>query len=183
MGGLKILFTGPPRGGKSQVIRQLAEAFPGNAGGFAVVEQKDADGRRCGFDLQVVWRGPGQPLTVVDRAVLAHTDRWDFPLQVGRYRVDPAALHLAVTALDAAMHEHGLVVLDEIGPLQICSPEFRDAVLRCLTTPGPMLGAISNAEDPFLEQVRAHPLIKLLEVNRQNRHHLADGLRRWLCSS
>ena len=165
------------------MIRQLAESYPGNAGGFTVVEQKDADGRRCGYDLQVVWRGPGQALRVVDRAPLAHVERWDFPLHVGRYRVDPSALRLAVKALDAAMHEQGLVVLDEIGPLQICSPEFRDAVLRCLATPGGMLGAVSNVEDPFLDQLRAHPLIKLLEVNRQNRHHLADGLRQWLCPS
>lgn len=178
---MKVLLTGMPRTGKSKLIRSLAESFPGNAGGILVAEICGQDGRRRGYELQVVWSGPGQPLTVVERMVLAHVDQW-FPVRVGRYRVNPQAIALAVKALDSAMHEGGLVVIDEIGPLQVHSPDYRDAVLRCLLNPGQLIGSISMAEDPFLQELRAHPTLRLVEVNRQNSRHLEDGLRRWLCT-
>jgi len=176
---MKLLLTGPPRSGKSLLVRRLAEEYPGAAGGMLVAEICGADRRRCGFALQAVWCGPGQPLQVVERAVLAHVEE-SFPWRAGRYRVNPAALHLAVRALDGAMHEGGLVIIDEIGPLQILSPEFRDAVLRSLVGPCPVLGTVAQGQDPFLDAVRAHPGVRLLEVNRVNRNHLAEGLKRWM---
>jgi len=177
---MKVLLTGMPRTGKSKLIRSLAESFPGNAGGILVAEICGPDGRRRGYELQVVWSGPGKSLAVVDRMVLAHVDHW-FPIRIGRYRVNLEAIALAVRALDSAMHEGGLVIVDEIGPLQIHSPEFRDAVLRCLLNSGQLIGSISMAEDPFLKELRARPTLRVIEVNRQNSRHLEEGLRRWLC--
>lgn len=176
---MKLLLTGPPRAGKSLLVRRLAEEYPGTAGGMLVAEICGADRRRCGFEVQVVWCGPGRPLQVVERAVFAHVER-DFPWRAGRYRVDPAALQLAVRALDGAMHEGGLLIIDEIGPLQILSAEFRDAVLRCLDSSGHMLGTISQAADPFLDAVRSRPGVRLMEVTRVNRNHLVEGLKRWM---
>lgn len=179
---MKVLLSGQPRVGKSKLVRRLAEEYPGNAGGVLAAEILGDNGRRCGFELHAVWSGPGVPLTVVERAVLARDDRWS-PLRVGRYYVDAGAVEIAVRALDAAMHEGGLVLIDEIGPLQIAVPAFRDAVLRCLDSRGQLLGTIARAEDPFLEAVRHRPGVRLLDVTRQNSHHLADGLRNWLCKA
>ncbi len=179
---MKVLLSGQPRVGKSKLVRRLAEEYPGNAGGVVVSEILGAHGRRCGFELQAVWSGPGQPLAVVEQATLARDDWW-MPLRVGRYYLDPTAMDVAVRALDAAMHEGGLVLIDEIGPLQIAVPAFRDAVLRCLDGRGHLLGTVSRAEDPFLEEIRRRPGVRLIEVTRANSHHLADGLRTWLCNA
>ncbi|HEY8346730.1 MAG TPA: nucleoside-triphosphatase [Symbiobacteriaceae bacterium] len=176
---MKLLLMGVPRCGKSTLIRRLAEQYPGNAGGCLSVPLVGPDGRRIGFEAQAVWHSPGEPLRVVQRATLARTDL-PSDLRSGRYGVDPAGLDLCVRALDAAMHEGGLVLIDEIGPIQILSPAFRDAVLRCLCAPNRVLGAISGAPDPFLEEIRTLPGIRLLEVTRENRQHLFQGLLPWM---
>lgn len=179
---MKVLLTGPLRAGKSRVLRQLAQSYPGNCGGVLVGEIRDRARKRSGFELQVVWSGPGRPLQVLDRAVLARLEPWS-PIRVDRYWINPAALSLGVQALDAAMHEGGLVLVDEIGPLQIISEPFRDAVRRCLDGPVRLVGSISQAPDPFLEEVRNRPGVRLLEVTRHNSRHLAEGLSRWLCGA
>lgn len=177
-----MLLTGPPRAGKSRLLRQLAERYPGNAGGILVAELLGPDQRRCGFELQAVWSAPGGELQVVERAVLARQEPWT-PCRVGRYWVDPEAVRLGVRALDAAMHEGGLLLIDEIGPLQTVWEPFRDAVLRALDGPGLLLGTISQAEEPFLREVRGRAGVRLLEVTRKNSLHLAEGLHRWLCTA
>lgn len=175
---MKLLLTGAPRSGKSSLIRKLAESSPG-AAGIITVERRGPDHRRIGFDLQAVYSRPGRPLEVVEEAPLARLAQ-PSALKVGRYGVEPAALDLAVRALDAAMHEGQLVLIDEIGPLQICSPAFREAVDRALVSRCHLLGALSSQEDPYLGAIRRWPGIRVLEVTTQNRRHLAEGLLPWL---
>ncbi|HYF90824.1 MAG TPA: nucleoside-triphosphatase [Symbiobacteriaceae bacterium] len=176
---MKLLLTGAPRSGKSTLVRRLVAAFAGNAGGIMVAELTGPGRRRRGFELQVVWRAAGGALAIAERAVLA-LDGMASPLRVGRYGVSEAALHLAVRALDSAMHEDGLVIIDEIGPLQIVSPAFCDAVLRCLDGPCDLLATVAQSQDPFVERLKARLGVRVLEVTRQNRQHLAEGLQPWV---
>jgi nucleoside-triphosphatase len=178
---VKLVLTGAPRTGKSTLLRRLAEAFPGNAGGFVVTELRSPAGRRCGFALHVVWRTPDTRLTTVQQVVLAH-EEWPSPLHVGRYGVNPEALAVAVRALDSAMHEGALVLIDEIGPLQLLSEAFHDAVLRCLDSRCPMVATLGQATHPFVHQLRSRPGVRVLEVSRQNRDALARGLATWLAA-
>lgn len=176
---MKLLLTGAPRSGKSTLVRRLLEAFPGNAGGMMVSELLGPNGRRCGFELQGVWRPAGGPLGVAERTLLAHEDLGS-DLRLGRYAISEPALLLAVRVLDAAMHEGGLVVIDEIGPLQLVSPAFADAVLRCLDSSNDLLATLAQFEDPFVRKLKSRPGVRVVEVNRHNRQHLAEGLAAWV---
>lgn len=179
---MKLLLTGAPRSGKSTLVRRLVDGFPGNAGGMMVAELPGPDGRRCGFEVQVVWRSAGGELRVVDRAVLAQADLAEVPegARFGRYIIRPEALAIAVRALDAAMHEGGLVIIDEVGPLQLTSHAFRDALLRCLDGPCGLLATVAQSQDPFVERLKARPGVRVVEVTRQNRQHLVEGLGTWI---
>jgi nucleoside-triphosphatase len=176
---VKLLLTGAPRCGKSTLVRRLVEAYPGIAGGVIGAELTGEDRRRCGFELQIVWKAPGAGLAVVERTVLARAEA-SGDCQIGRYGVSTGALETAVRALDGAMHEGGLVIVDEIGPLLLVSTAFQDAVLRCLDGPGDLLATLSQSQDPFLERLRARPGVRMVEVTRANRQHLADSLRPWI---
>ncbi len=177
---MKVLLTGAPRSGKSTLVRRLVGRYPGAAGGFLTAEVLRDDGRRCGLELLAIWRAPGQPLTVVERAQLAGVSD-PSPVRVGRYGVSPAAVDLAVRALDAAMHEGALVVIDEIGPMQSRFEPFRDAVRRCLDSRNPMVATLAQGGDPFLDEVRSRPGARVVEVTRANRCYLPAGLLTWLC--
>ncbi|MDF2626685.1 MAG: hypothetical protein K0R39_516 [Symbiobacteriaceae bacterium] len=179
---MKLLLTGAPRSGKSTLVRRLLEGFAGNAGGMMATELLGSDGRRCGFEVQVVWRPAGGALQVMERAVLAEAaaDGAAAGPRVGRYILRPEALTLAVKALDAAMHEGGLVIIDEIGSLQLASPAFRDAVMRCLDGPCDLLATVAQTQDPFVGAMKGRPGVRVVEVTRQNREHLAAGLRAWV---
>lgn len=156
-------------------------SHPGEAGGVVVHETTDPSGKRTGFDLHMVWKEPFGELRTIDSTVLALASH-PWPLQYGRYGVNPEALTLTVTALDAAMHQGALVVIDEIGPLQLLSDRFRDAVLRCADSQARLVATLCQSADPFLAALRNRPGLRVVEVTRANRQHLANGLTDWLAN-
>lgn len=51
----------------------------------------------------------------------------------------------------------GLLVMDEIGPMESRSPRFCTAVLAALDGDVPILATVRDNDTPFLDQVRSHP--------------------------
>lgn len=122
---IKILLTGRPGCGKTILIRRVIAQLLGPMDGFYTQEIRSG-GRRVGFQILTL---DGQ------RGVLAHVDLRS-RYRVSKYRVDLAALDaLAVPAIYRGMEESGLVVMDEISPMEILSPHFRQAVLDALESP------------------------------------------------
>ncbi|MBI4216833.1 MAG: AAA family ATPase [Chloroflexi bacterium] len=167
-----LLLTGPPGSGKTTALRRALAGLEGRAGGFFTQELRDG-GLRLGFEI-VTLSG--------ERGLLAHRD---FPsaFRVGRYGVDLAALErLAVPSLAKAMKERKLVVIDEIGKMEILSPAFREAVLTLLESGQPVLGTVMRARHPWAEMVKVHPQVALLTVARGHQDETAAQVRRWLAA-
>jgi nucleoside-triphosphatase len=69
--------------------------------------------------------------------------------------------------------EEGLVVVvDEIGPMEILSPRFRDAILRILDSQAAVVGAIVLRPHPFADRVKAHPRVTVRTITASNRDDL-----------
>lgn len=141
----KILLTGHPGCGKTTLIREVIAQIPGPITGFYTQEMRSA-GRRVGFAL----------LTLDGRqSVLAHVDIRGSH-RIAKYGVDIAIIdELAVPALYQGMEENGLIVIDEIGPMEILSPRFRQAVLDVLESPVRVLGTIVKRSIPFIDALKA----------------------------
>jgi nucleoside-triphosphatase len=155
----KILLTGPPGCGKTTLIRRVVSALAIPAGGFYTQELRQR-GRRVGFEIVTM---DGQ------RAILARVNL-SSPHRIGRYGVDLAGLErVAVPALFQAMDGGQLVVVDEIGPMEILSPVFREAVLRVLDSPSPVLASIVRRSIPFTDQLKRRPEVTLMTITRSNR--------------
>jgi nucleoside-triphosphatase len=162
----KILLTGHPGCGKTTLIRKVIAHIPGPITGFYTQEMRSA-GRRVGFGLITL---DGQ------HSVLAHVDIHGRH-RVGKYGVDIAILdELAVPALYQGIEENGLIVIDEIGPMEILSPLFRQAVLDVLETPVRVLGTIVRRSIPFTDALKARPNVELIHVQRDNREQLVQDL-------
>lgn len=159
----KILLTGPPACGKTTVIRKVVAQLPIPAGGFYTQELRDARGARLGFEI----------ITLDGRkGTLAHVD-YRSPPRVGKYGVDLAALDdLAVGSVRRALESGGLVVIDEIGPMELLSPRFRGVVLEVLESQASLLATVVQRSTPFTDALKRRPAVALFEVRPENREYL-----------
>jgi nucleoside-triphosphatase len=164
MDARKNLFvTGRPGVGKTTLIRRVLSDLGVDAGGFTTHEIREA-GKRVGFAVTDL-RGPA--------GVLAHVD-FQSEHRVGKYGVNRADLErVGVAALESAVAGAALIVMDEIGRMELCSPGFQKAVLQALDSPKPVLGTIQESGNPFLDGVRARVDVEVLRVTEGNRSSLA----------
>lgn len=155
-----ILLTGRPGCGKTTLIRRVIASLGVEAGGFYTREVRGPDGRRRGFEI-VTLAGATATLSSVDVSG---------PHRVGRYGVDLANVdRVAVPALRQARERGQLVVVDEIGKMELLSAAFRGEVLRALDEGRLVLGTILLGSHPFADAVRARPDVRVIEVTETNR--------------
>jgi nucleoside-triphosphatase len=180
--GRAILLTGNPGCGKTTLIRRILPGLPKPVGGFYTQELREVagpglQGNRLGFEIVTL---DGQ------KGTLAHVDIRG-PQRIGKYGVDIGTLdRLAVTAIQNALAANGIVVIDEIGPMEMLSGHFRQAVLNALNCLQPsisrpaILGTLVKRSTPFTDQVKALPMVTVIEVRLDNRIHLPEIILKML---
>jgi nucleoside-triphosphatase len=173
--GPALLLTGRPGVGKTTAIRSVVAQLGAGAGGFYTGEIREA-GRRTGFRL-VTLDGPTGILAGLNISS---------PYCVGRYGVHLSNLEeLGVGSLWRAIRssEVSVVVIDEIGKMELFSTAFREAVLAGLDSPKAVIGTITLARSPWVEALKARPDVTLLEVTAANRSACPGLILAWLQQS
>jgi len=170
--GKTLLLTGHPGIGKTTIIRQALHTLGDRAGGF-YTEEITGPGGRKGFRLVTL---DGQ------EAILAHKDIRDRKApRVGRYGVDLQALNrVGVAAIQRAMASNKIVVVDEIGKMELYSRAFRDTIMLAVLGPAPILGTIVLKPHPEADAIKALAQVTLWEVNQRTRVDMADKVLTWL---
>ena len=164
------LLTGAPGTGKTSLIKQVAVRMRGRAGGF-YTEEIRTRGAREGFRLVTL---DGQD------AVLAHVDTVS-RYRVGKYGVDIKSLdRVGVPALYKAAEQCDLVVIDEIGKMELFSTSFRVAVSRMTNSGKRILGTIMLRPHPLADAIKNKPQVNLIVVTRTNYEQVLDELLNWL---
>ncbi len=154
-----VLVTGPPGCGKTTLIRNAVAELGVPAAGFYTEEIRSA-GRREGFAL----------VTLDGRRTTLASVRIRSPHRVSRYGVDVEALEaVGVAALEAAGAAAELVVIDEIGKMELFSSRFREAVLRALDGGRPVLASIMLSSHPFADALKARPDVRLIHLTPESR--------------
>ena len=164
------LLTGRPGTGKTSLIKQAVAEVKCKAGGF-YTEEIRSQGVRQGFKLVTL---DGQD------AILAHVDVHS-PYRVSRYGVDIESLdRVGVSVLHKAAQQCDLVVIDEIGKMELFSVNFREAVLQIIGSGKRVLGTIMLNYNPWADAIKRQPQVNLITVTRDNYHQVLDELLRWL---
>ncbi len=174
--GKTLLLTGNPGIGKTTIIRNVIAQMGNKAGGF-YTEEITGPGGRKGFRL-ITLDGKEKAQT----ATIAHVDLRDPKApRVGRYGVDVAALErVGVPALRRAMQEKKLVIVDEIGTMELYSRAFCDVVMLAILGPTPVLGTIMRYPHPESDVFKTLAQVTLWEVNRTTRDDLTAKVLAWL---
>jgi nucleoside-triphosphatase len=195
--GRTLLLTGRPGVGKTTVIRAVVAQLGARAGGFYTQEARQA-GRRVGFRLVLLEGAPAPPPEPRDRSLdsggrpphrgdkPAETEGWLARVnepsrwRVGRYGVSLAFLEQAgVPALRRAMREGWLVVVDEIGKMELFSDAFRSAVQEAVASPAPVLGTVMARPTPWVQELLAQPGVEVWRVSEQNRDEMPAQVLAW----
>jgi nucleoside-triphosphatase len=174
MHGLNIkpvyLLTGRPGTGKTSLIKQVLPGSHIKAGGF-FTEEIRVEGTRVGFKL-VTLEG--------HQAVLSHVD-FNKRFRVGKYGVDITALEkVGIPALLEAAKGDSLVVVDEIGKMELLSPAFRDVIASLIDSSKKMLGTIMLQPDPRADTIKHHPNVILVSLSRDNYSQVLADVLSWL---
>jgi nucleoside-triphosphatase len=174
--GKTLLLTGNPGIGKTTIIRNVVAQVGDMAGGFYTEEILGPGGRK-GFRL-ITLEGKEKSQSVT----IAHVDlRGPKTPQVGRYGVDVKALErVGVAALRRAMQDKKLVIIDEIGTMELYSRAFTDTVMLAIMGPKPVLGTIMRHPHPESAVFKTLAQVTLWEVNRTTRDDITGKVMAWV---
>lgn len=161
-----LLLTGKPGIGKTTLIKKILDECTLRAGGFYTQEILE-NGTRLGFEIITL---SGQ------RGILAHV-RMKGRHRVGKYRVDLAEIdRVAVQSLIDALEQDEIIVIDEIGKMELFSNKFKNAVLVALDSQKTVLGTISMAQTIFINKIRQSPEVEIFWVTEKNREAIFERI-------
>jgi len=162
-----FLLTGPPRIGKTTAFLKTIDLMK-NLGydvGGMVTSELVRGNDRIGFSIRDINTG-----RIGELASVANLDG----PRLGKYGVNLVdLLAIGVGAIDRAIEYCDLIGIDEIGPMELLSPEFRSIVRKAIRVEKPILATIHfRARNSLIEEVRSRPDSKTIEITIKNRHEL-----------
>ncbi|WP_287586400.1 NTPase [Candidatus Borrarchaeum sp.] len=159
---INALIQGPPRTGKSTLVAKLCsmlETKGYNIGGIQTPEIREKN-RRVGFWVV--------DLHTEKKEILAHVEIKS-RFRVSKYGVDLNSFNeLAITAIKSAIENYDIVVIDEIGKMELFSEKFQDVVIRGLNSSKPVIGTMGKINHPFVRLLKSRSDVNVLTIDRGN---------------
>jgi nucleoside-triphosphatase len=164
-------MTGEPGVGKTTALVRtisLIRAHGYSIGGMISREVR-VKGERIGFELIDLSSG--------QKGVLASI-KLNMGPKVGKYRVNLTDLaEIGAKSLLNAVDFYDIIVCDEIGPMELFSPDFRRAAKVVIDSDKPVIGIIHKSlNDPLLQELKSKLSVEIIEVTHENREKLPEIL-------
>jgi len=159
-----ILITGIAGIGKTTAIIRTVEILKGQGyeiGGMITKEKREGYAR-IGFEIQ--------DLATQNQGWLAHINQPNGP-KIGKYRVNLKDLEsVGANAVRNATKTADIIVIDEIGPMELCSKVFEEAVMQAMDSGKPLIATVHyNTTASFARDIKARQDAEVYDVTLGNR--------------
>ncbi len=166
-----VLITGSPRVGKTTLITSVIKEMKKDVIGFLTEEIKE-NNRRTGFEIKTY---SGHKLLLASKKNT--TSRY----RVAGYGVYLENIDTTIENLSQELFEtdYDLIIIDEIGKMELFSSKFRSFVMDCLETKK-VLGTIMLRDNDFTRQIKNRDDTILLEITVSNREEIKNKIMEML---
>ena len=173
-----LLLTGAPGVGKTTVLVKTVDALKTegmSVGGMISREAREGNAR-VGFEIMDLQSGK--------HGWLAHVNQQSGP-QVGKYHVNLQDLeNIGAKAITDATEKCDVIAIDEIGPMELYSQKFKQAVAQAFESKKLVLAVVhGKAKDSLITEARAMEDAKVFTVTASNRNGLPQLLKNQLTFS
>ena len=169
----QILITGLPGCGKTTLINKIAATIEERHYGFFTSEIRQHS-ERVGFEVETYSGKKG---------ILAHVNIRS-PYKVTIYGVDLEAFeNIALPELEKALHSGSLLLIDEIGKMELFSQKFKELLQEVFKSKIRMIATIIYRPEPFCDMLKAIPGINTLELHRDNHGEILKIVSGYLANS
>ena len=164
---IKIGITGLPGSGKTYALLRVIDMLKEEElqiGGM--IDEPIEEGRKkVGFTVRNLLTG--------EKEVFA-SNAIESKIMVGKMGLDLAKLEqVGVTALKEAIEKCDIIVIDEVGKMEVESEAFVEAVKETLEAEKPMIITLhKKSRNPLLQDIRRRDDVRILEVTPTNRNLL-----------
>lgn len=164
-----FLLTGKPRMGKTTMIKKLINGIGlENCGGFYTEEITNLNDR-IGFRCVSI---TGESVEIANVESTSKT-------RVGRYGINVEQFEeFAVRILQNDLHSKKILVIDEIGFMQMLSKPFQKIVQQIITDEKLVIGTIPLDSHPEIDKIKCLKEVKITSLNELNRDRILEPLKK-----
>lgn len=154
-----FLITGPPGSGKTTLIKEILKEIKIKAQGF-FTEEIRKENSRVGFEIVSLEK---------KRKIFAHKD-FKNHFQVSKYKVDLKAFEeIALEAIEKGLKDRRtLIVIDEIGKMELFSKGFQKLVIKAFNSPNKVLATIMLKSHPFCDKLKKRKDTQVFHLIKEN---------------
>ncbi|MEM5790813.1 MAG: NTPase [Candidatus Aenigmatarchaeota archaeon] len=164
---MKIFLTGKPRAGKSTIVLKIIDFLKNKkvkVGGFITPEIVES-GKRVGFYVKNIFSNEMEIFASVD---------FKIGPRIGKYGINIGAFEkIALKAIDFAIQNSDVIILDEIGKMEFLSKEFEKKIYELILIEKPLIATLHRN---FIKKFKDFG--EIIEVNEKNRNYLPINISR-----
>ena len=161
----KIFLTGKTGVGKTVIIEQVLKKISLSYGGFQTKSYLK-EGKRVRFKII--------DLATKKEEIIALRSEEGIIINPEGFE------RLGVEAIEQALKEKKLIIMDELGFMELSAPNFQNKVWEALRSDKPVLGVIKMHKNDFLDKIRGCRYVRIIPVTENNREKIKDKLERML---
>ncbi len=162
---MKIFLTGVPKSGKSTVVLKTIELLKEKnikIGGFVTPEIIE-NRKRVGFYVKDIFSNEMEIFASID---------FKIGPKIGKYGIDVGAFEkIALKAIDFAVQNCDVIIVDEIGKMEFLSKEFEKEIYKLILVEKPLIATLHRN---FIKKFKDFG--EIIEVNEKNRRYLPEEL-------